>query len=70
MPEDMAWAAREADPLLYAAGMRKIAFIVPETAIGRTSVKTYQKAAEVISPSPLESRQFSDLASARAWLKS
>ena len=67
--EDMEWAAREADPKLHAAGMRRIAFVVPESAIGRTSVKTYQKSAQVVSPSPLTSRQFTSVEEATNWLK-
>ena len=67
--EDMEWAAREADPKLHAAGMRKIAFVIPESAIGRTSIKTYQKSAQVITPSPLASRQFSSMEEATRWLK-
>ena len=57
------------DPKLHAAGMRQIAFVVPESAIGRTSIKTYQKSAQVISPSPLTSRQFASVEEATRWLK-
>lgn len=67
--EDMEWAAQVADPQLYAAGMRKIAFIVPSSALGRTSLKTYQHSAEKVFESPIESRQFADPAEALLWLK-
>ena len=67
--EDMEWAAREADPKLYAAGMRRIAFVVPESAIGRTSLKTYEKAAEATYASPLVARQFASLEEADTWLR-
>ena len=68
--EDVEWAAKEADPVLYKAGMRKIAFIMPEKVIAELTLKNYQRIAENTVVNQMESQLFSDEAVARKWLKS
>ncbi|HEX6244309.1 MAG TPA: hypothetical protein VFZ61_25505 [Polyangiales bacterium] len=67
--EDMEWAAKVADPQLYAVGMRRIAFVLPERAVGRTSVRSYQTAASRGPERMLISETFRDVVSAKRWLK-
>jgi len=66
---DMEWAATVADPQLHAHGMRKIAFVVPASALGRTTLKSYQKAATELTKSPLDSKLFTSTSAALDWLK-
>jgi hypothetical protein len=66
--EDMTWAATNANPRLFAAGMRKIAFLVPEKAIARMTLQNYEKSARTVVVDQIESRQFPDLAGAERWL--
>jgi hypothetical protein len=66
--EDMQWAARIADPLLHAVGMRRIAFVRPDTALGREAIRAYQAAAPQAS-SRLDSRLFSTAEEAIRWLQ-
>lgn len=65
--QDVEWAAQEADPLLYQAGMRKIAFIMPEKVIAELTLKNYQRTAE--TSNAMQSQLFGDEAAARQWLK-
>ena len=67
--EDVEWAAKEADPLLYRAGMRKIAFIMPEKVIAELTLKNYQRTAESTAVNQMESKLFSSEAEARKWLQ-
>ena len=67
--DDMEWAAKVADPQLHAAGMRRIAFVLPERAVGRTSVRSYQTAASRGPARMLVSETFPDVAAAKRWLK-
>lgn len=67
--EDMRWAAAVADPQLRAVGMRRIAFVTPETALGRQAIRAYQEAAQESPAATLESRVFVSRDDAVEWLR-
>lgn len=67
--EDTEWAAREADPLLFKAGMRRIAFIVPQKMVSEMALKNYQRVVEENSSDTIQSQIFGDETQARQWLK-
>lgn len=63
--EDTEWVAENILPKMSAAGLRKEAFIVPKSALGRMTVKNYQsKAGEVI-----QIQVFGTPTEAKSWLK-
>lgn len=68
--DDMRWAAQVADPQLHEAGMRRIAFVIPETALGREAIRAYQDAAHERPEPRIGSRVFGTRQDALHWLSS
>jgi hypothetical protein len=68
LPEAIMMAGHENTPLLYAAGMRRQAFVVPPQALSRemeTAIALYKRLAVDI-----DVQTFSELEPARLWLQS
>lgn len=69
--ETIDWMAKETDPKLFNAGVRKIAFIVPLNDFTKNSIKQY-KAQVYNAGDKLHPREFldTDIEEAKQWLKS
>jgi hypothetical protein len=68
-PDDQLWMAHDWNPRAYAAGIRHISFVVPETVFGQISVNTYSSAAGAAAAYTLETAQHQTLEAAKHWLK-
>lgn len=63
---DQAWTVTEWFPQVIGAGLKKMAVVMPKSAIaGMAAQRTVNSAGEV----PIETQYFSDPAEARAWLR-
>lgn len=67
--EDAEWVANEVDPILHKAGMRKVAFVVPENMFTVFSVHNYQQQTHQQNDDLIQSRVFCEIAEAKQWLK-
>jgi hypothetical protein len=65
---DQEWGLREWVPQAYAAGLRKSAIIAPEKTVAQMSLRHLQHQTE--KTYSIETRYFSDIATAKAWLRS
>ncbi len=66
LPADIEWVANEILPKFEAVGLTKEAFVVPETALGRFTVKDYS---EKSKSGKVTIRMFATEEEAKAWLK-
>ena len=66
--EDIEWNAKEINPYIFKAGVKKVAFIIPENIFTQLSITTYQQQTKVEDTGSLISQMFADRASAQKWL--
>jgi len=66
--DDQEWIAREWNPRVYQAGLRYMAFIVPESTFGEISIKKYKEKVATQANS-FETCMFEDVYKAKEWLK-
>ncbi len=64
-PEDTQWVADEILPKFAAAGLKKEAFVVPTSALGKMVVKDYESKAG----KKIEIKVFDTVKAAKDWLK-
>jgi hypothetical protein len=67
--KDLEWAAKEGDILFYKLGVRKIAFIVPETRFEKFYLETYKYHATRHPENHIQREQFKTEDEALAWLR-
>ena len=67
--KDLEWAAKEGDVLFYKLGVRKIAFIVPETRFEKFYLETYKYHATRHPENHVQREQFKTEEEALVWLK-
>lgn len=63
-PEDAEYAAK-AMPRFYAAGLKKMAFVLPESAITRLGVKRF----DATNPTDVNIAHFTEVKAAMTWLE-
>lgn len=67
-PEDQAWAVTSWNPRILAAGLRRIAFIIPASIFGQLAVTDTLSQTDAAGQL-LETALFDDLENARQWLR-
>ena len=67
--KDLEWAAKEGDVLFYQLGVRKLAFIVPETKFEKFYLNTYQYHATRDPKNNVQREQFKTVEEAIEWLQ-
>ena len=64
-PRDTEWVAEEILPQFAKAGLRKEAFVIPESALGKLVLKNYRAQSGLI----IEIKAFTSAQKAKDWLK-
>ena len=68
-PIDQEWMRNDWNPRAFAAGIRHVSFVVPETVFGQISVQNYTQNTAVAEAYELELSQHETLRKAKNWLK-
>ncbi|MDX1919381.1 MAG: hypothetical protein SFU25_01445, partial [Candidatus Caenarcaniphilales bacterium] len=67
--ESMKWLSNEFNELAYAAGLRKIAFVLPEDVFGRLGIRLYAHISSIQFQDKFQIKAFNTLDNAKLWIK-